>query len=45
MREEINQEYSSRIMSLNKNDPTYQVRKEYFEHKMEEDLDAVDSSE
>ena len=30
MREDINQKYDSKIMSLNKNDPTYQARKEYL---------------
>lgn len=45
MREEINEEYSSKIVSLNKNDPTSQARKEYLENKMEEVLDAVDSFE
>lgn len=45
MREGINQEYSSKIMSLNKNDPTYQERKDYLEYKMEEDWDAADSFE
>ena len=37
MREGISQEYNSKIMSLNKNDPTYQERKDYLEYKMEED--------
>ena len=39
---EIRQEYNSKLLSLNKNNPTYQARKEYLESKMEEDLDAVD---
>lgn len=43
MREEINQEYTTKIMQLNENDPNCQARKEYFENKKEEDLDAVDS--
>ena len=43
MKEEVNQEYSSKIMSLNKNNPTYPTRKEYLEYKMEKDLDAEDS--
>lgn len=43
MREEINQEYTTKIMQLNENDPNCQARKEYFENKEEEDLDAVDS--
>ena len=45
MRKEITQDRTTKIMSLNKNDPTYQARQEYFENKMEEDLDAVDSFE
>ena len=45
MRKEITQDRTTKIMSLNKNDPTYQARQEYFENKMEEDLDVVDSFE
>ena len=45
MREEIFQEYNSKLLALNKQDPTYQARKEYLENKMEEGLDAVESFE
>ena len=45
MREDINQKYNSKIMSLNKNNPTYQTRKECLENKMGVDLDAVNSFE
>ena len=45
MRKEITQDRTTKIMSLNKNDPTYQARQEYFENKIEEDLDVVDSFE
>ena len=45
MREEITQEYTTKIMRLNKNQPTYQARKEYFENKVEENLDAIDTFE
>ena len=34
-----------KLLSLNKNDPTYEVRKEYLKNKMEEDIDAVNSFE
>ena len=45
MKEEIIQTYQGRIFSLDKNDPTYEVRKEYFENKMGEELDAVECVE
>ena len=45
MREEICHEYNTKLISLNKNDPTYQTRKEYLENKMKENLDAVNSFE
>ena len=45
MREEIYSEYNSKLLSLDKNDPFYDGRKEYFKNKMEEDLDAVNSFE
>ena len=48
MREEICQGLKSKLLSLNKNDLTYQARKEYLGgnfRKMEEDLDAVYSFE
>ena len=45
MREEIEQEYTSKIMTLNKEDPAYQARKEYFENKRVEHLDAINAFE
>ena len=45
MREEITQTFQSKIFALNKEDPTYEARKEYYENKMDEELDAVDSFE
>ena len=45
MKEEIIQTYQGNIFPLNKNDPTYEARKEYFENKMDEELDAVQSFE
>ena len=45
MREEITRTFQSKIFALNKEDPTYEARKEYFENKMNEELDAVDSFE
>ena len=48
MREEICQGLKSKLLSLNKNDLTYQARKECLGgnfRKMEEDLDAVYSFE
>ena len=32
-------------MTLNKENPTYQARKEYFENKREEELDTINSFE
>ena len=45
MREEIIQTLQAKIFALNKDDQTYEARKEYFENKMDEELDAVDSFE
>ena len=45
MRGEIWHEFNTKLLSLNKNDPKYQARKEYLENKREEDLDAIDSFE
>ena len=45
MREKINQKYNALILGLNKNDRTYQARKEFFENKIEEELDAIGSLE
>ena len=43
MKEEIIQTFQGKILALDKNDPTYEARKEYFENKMDEELDAVES--
>ena len=45
MREEINQKYNGLILGLDKNDPTYEARKESYQSKREEDLDSIDSLE
>ena len=45
MREEIIQTFQSKIFALNKEDPTYEARKEYFENKMDEELDTANSFE
>lgn len=42
MREEISQKYNALILRLSKNNSTYQARNEYFENKMEGDLDVID---
>ena len=33
--------FQSKIITLNKNDPTYESRKKCYENAMEEELDAV----
>ena len=43
MKEEIIQTFQGKIFALDKNEPTYEVRKEYFENKMDGELDAVES--
>ena len=43
MKEEIIQTYQGKIFALNKNNPTYEARKEYFQNKMDEEVDAVES--
>ena len=45
MKEEIIQTFQGKIFALNKNDSKYEARKEYFENKMDEELDAVESFE
>ena len=45
MKEEIIQTYPGKIFALDKNDPTYETRKEYFENKMDKELHAVESFE
>ena len=43
MKEEIIHTFKDKIFALNKNDSTYEARKEYYENKMEEELDSVES--
>ena len=43
MKEEIIQIFQGKVIALDKNDPVYEARKEYFENKMEEELGSVDS--
>ena len=43
LREEIISTYGSKIFALNKDKPTYEATKKYFERKKEEELDAVES--
>ena len=43
MKKEIIQTFLGKIFALDKNEPTYDARKEYFENKMDEELDAVES--
>ena len=45
LRQEINQTYDAKIFALNKEDPTYEARKSYFERKKEEHLDTGNSFE
>ena len=43
LREEITQAFQSTIFVLNKDKPTYEARKKYYERQMPEELDGVDS--
>ena len=43
MKEEIIQTYQGKIFALDKNNPTYEARKEYFQNKMDEEVDVVES--
>ena len=43
MKEEIIQTFQGKIFALDRNDLTYEARKQYFENKMDEDLDSVES--
>ena len=45
MEEEIIQTFQRKISCLDKNDLMYEAKKEYFENKMDEELDAVESFE
>ena len=43
MKEEIIQTFQGKIFALDKNDPPYEARKEYFENKIDQELHAVES--
>ena len=43
MRDKIIQTFQSKTFALNKEDSSYEARKEYFENKMDEEPDAVNS--
>ena len=45
MKGEVIQLFQNKIMHLDKNDSTYEARKQYHNDKMEEELDAVESFE
>ena len=45
LREEITQTYGAKIFALNREDPTCEARKKYFERKKDEDPDAVNTFE
>ena len=45
VREEITQTFQSKISALNKEEITYEVRKKYYEKKVIEELDAIDTYE
>ena len=45
LREQITQTFKSKIFALNKEEITYEARMKYFEKKMAEELDAIDSYE
>ena len=43
MRDKIIQTFQSKIFALNKEDSSYEARKEYFENKMDEEPDTLNS--
>ena len=45
LREEIIQTFQSELFALNKDEPTCEFRKKYYERKMQEELVSVDSYE
>ena len=45
LKDEITQTFQSKIFALNKEEITYEARKKYYERKMAEELDAVDTFE
>ena len=44
-RKEISQTFQAKIFALNKEEITYEARKKYYERKMAEELDAIDTYE
>ena len=45
LREEINATFDSTIFALNKDEPTYEARKKFYERQKTEEFDVVDSYE
>ena len=45
MKHEIDQKYNNLILSLDKNDPTYEASKGWYQGIKEEDLDSIQSLE
>ena len=45
IREEVMQTFQQKTLLLDKKDPTYEARKQYYDEKMEEELNAIDSFE
>ena len=45
MRDEIDQKYNALFFGLDKNDPTYEAKKGWYQAKKEEDLDSIESLE
>ena len=45
LREETSQTFQAKIFALNKEGITYEARKKYYERKMAEELDAIDTYE
>ena len=45
LREEINSTYDAKILTLNRDDPTCEAQKKYYEGGKAEDLVAVDTYE
>ena len=43
LKEEIIQTFQGKRFALNKEDPCYEARKKYFQNKMNEELDAVET--
>lgn len=45
MRDEVNEKYNVLVLGLDKNDPTYEARKQWYQAKKEKDHDSIDSLE